>query len=58
MPTVLRDPEYWRERAETARAQAAAMSDPVAKRAMIEIAANYEKLAQRAEARELGIRLS
>lgn len=34
---------------------AATITDEEAKRAMIEIAANYEKLAKRAEAREAGI---
>lgn len=41
-----------------ARAQAEKIDDPIAKAAMTEIAANYEKLAKRAEARELGIKPS
>ena len=34
------------------------MSDPVARKAMLSIAENYEKIAKRAEAREAGINLT
>jgi hypothetical protein len=54
--SVIRDPEYWRKRSEATRALAEAMDDPVAKAALIKITESYERLAQRAEARELGIR--
>jgi hypothetical protein len=37
--------ERWRDMAEDARAMAARMRDPEAKRMMLEVAANYEKLA-------------
>ena len=37
--------EQWRKMAEDARATAARMRDPEAKRMMLEVAANYEKLA-------------
>lgn len=33
------------------------ITDPIAKRAMLEIAANYEKLATRTETREAGVQL-
>jgi hypothetical protein len=48
-------PEHWLQRAREAREMADAMKDPVAKAAMIAIAENYEKIAKRAEAREVGI---
>ncbi len=36
---------HWRDRAEDARAHAAAMLDPDSRRMMLEIAINYDKLA-------------
>jgi hypothetical protein len=50
MPITFGEPEYWRERAEVARRQAEQMDDPEVKEAMLAIAANYEKIARRAEA--------
>jgi hypothetical protein len=44
-------PEYWRERAEEARAIAVQMLDAHTKAIMIGIAQVYEKLAQSAEQR-------
>jgi hypothetical protein len=41
--------EYWRERAEEARVQADQMRDPAARRTLLEIAQNYEQLADQAE---------
>ena len=47
----LTNPSHWRERAAEARKNAEQMSDAESKRTMLEIAAAYEKLAQRAERR-------
>ena len=49
-----RDAAHWRARAEEARAIARAMRDPEAHRAMLGIAAGYERLAGAAERREGG----
>jgi hypothetical protein len=46
----IKDPKYWRARAGEARAQAAQMRDPRAKRALLGIAENYDQLAERTEA--------
>ena len=43
--------EYWRSRAEEARAVAVQMTDPHTKAEMLTIAQDYEKLAVRAEQR-------
>jgi hypothetical protein len=43
------DPQHWRDRANEARANAAKMDDPDAKRLMLEIAVTYDHLAKRAE---------
>lgn len=51
-PAAPRDAAHWRARAEEARAIAAAMRDPGAYRAMLGIAAGYERLAGAAERRE------
>jgi hypothetical protein len=50
----LNDPEYWRDHAKEARALAENMADPVSKQKMLEVAANYEHLARRAEDRKAG----
>jgi len=55
MPSLYGTPEHWLIRAKEAREMAANIADPAAKQAMIQIAENYEKIAQRAEAREVGI---
>ena len=47
----LMDTEYWVARAEEARAQASEMRDPDARRTLLEIAENYQQLAEQAEAR-------
>jgi hypothetical protein len=45
----LRDADFWRQRAEEARATAEAMNLPAAKREMDAIAEAYERLAAHAE---------
>ena len=55
MPNAFGTPEHWLERAEKARAMADGMEDSEAKRAMLAIAENYERIAKRAEARAAGI---
>jgi hypothetical protein len=55
MPSLYGTPEHWAVRAKEAREMAAHISDLAAKQAMIAIAENYEKIAKRAEAREVGI---
>lgn len=55
MPTLYGTPEHWMIRANEAREMAANISDPAAKQAMLAIAENYEKIAKRSEAREVGI---
>jgi hypothetical protein len=44
-----RSEQYWRDRAEEARAVAETMTDRQAKRAMLQIAQGYERLAERTE---------
>ena len=55
MPALSRDQSHWELRAKEARALAEQIADPVARHAMLEIAANYEKIAKRAEARDARI---
>ena len=50
-PSFIHDPAHWRQRAEQARTIAEQMNDPEAKRMMLRIAEDYEKLAKRAEER-------
>jgi hypothetical protein len=49
--TSINDPKHWRERAEEARAHAEQISDAEARKTMLQIAEDYEKLAKRAEQR-------
>ena len=48
--------KHWRDRAEETRAVAEQLDDPEARRIMLEIAAGYERLAERAQAREARVR--
>ena len=50
---LLNDAKHWRDRAEEARTNAELMNDPEAKRMMVGIATGYDKLAKRAEERQL-----
>jgi hypothetical protein len=50
----INDPKHWLDRAKEARALAERMDDPEAKRTMLKNADDYERLAQRAEARAAG----
>jgi hypothetical protein len=43
----INDPKHWRHRAEEARAMAESLTDPEAKQLMLNVAADYEKLAKR-----------
>ena len=45
-------PEYWRRRAEEARALAEMIEDPEAKRMMMGVVEGYDRLAEYAEARQ------
>jgi hypothetical protein len=51
----INDPTHWRYRAEEARAMAESMTNPEAKQMMLNVAADYEKLAKRAEERSAGV---
>jgi hypothetical protein len=48
----LRSSHYWRERAEEARVRAGEMRSPTAEVTMLDIAAMYERMANRAAERE------
>ena len=52
----INEPEHWRARADEERILAKQMNDAEAKVAMLRIAEDYERLAQRAEGRALGCR--
>jgi hypothetical protein len=45
------DAKHWRERAEEARRIAAELTDPESRKLMLKVAADYDRLAERAEIR-------
>jgi hypothetical protein len=45
---LLNNVEHWRDRAEEARVHAEQLTDPEARRMMLDIAKSYERLAERA----------
>jgi len=53
MKALINDPEHWLSRAEEARAIAEQMTDSQARASMLRVAQEYEKLAERAEARTI-----
>jgi hypothetical protein len=54
MPIIFDTPGHWRERAEEARTMAASVKDREVRRAMLDVAESYEKLAMLAGARASG----
>jgi len=52
--SFINDPGHWRQRAEEARTIADRMNEPQSKEAMLRIAKDYERLAERAEERAKG----
>jgi len=54
--SLIRDPKYWRERAEEARVHAERIADRASKKKRLKLAEDYEKLAKRAEQRQRGER--
>ena len=48
---IIYDASHWRDRAEEARRMAKQIEDPSARDAMLQVAAGYERLAERASAR-------
>jgi hypothetical protein len=53
VPVRINDPAYWRQRADEARRMADELTDPLARQAIMEVAAAYERLAQIAEDKPL-----
>jgi hypothetical protein len=51
MPFFVDDTRHWRERAVQAREVAASLPDGVQKQTMLDIALAYDRMAERAEAR-------
>jgi hypothetical protein len=52
--SFINDPEHWRQRAEEARALADQMNDEASRQTMLRIAADYDRLAERAALRAQG----
>jgi hypothetical protein len=51
--SFINDPAHWRQRAAEARSVAEQMNDPQSKEAMLRIAKDYERLAERAAQRAI-----
>jgi hypothetical protein len=51
----IHNPKHWRYQAEEARAMAEGLTNPEAKQLMLNVAADYERLAKRAEERSDGV---
>ena len=51
MPTTADDPDFWRKRADAARALAAAMRDPKMQSTQLRLAESYDKIARLTEER-------
>jgi len=48
-PKLLNDPKHWRDKAEEARAKAEIVGDEEAREIMLRVAADYDRLAKKAE---------
>jgi hypothetical protein len=48
MPFFVNDPKHWQQRAEETRILAETLIDPKARSQMLEVAAAYERMAERA----------
>jgi len=56
MPLIHNDPEHWRKQAEEARKLTNEMTDPVGKKAMLEIAEKYDRIVEQALERLRGVK--
>jgi hypothetical protein len=52
-PKLLSDPKHWRDKAEEARIKAEEMRDAIARKTMMRVADDYERLALAAENKNL-----
>jgi hypothetical protein len=55
-PRITSNPKHWLDRARKARDVAESTGDPHFKRTILEVAAGYERLAERAEKRTLKLK--
>ena len=54
LPASLNDPNHWRARASEARALAEQEHDPISKAMILQVAEDYDRLAERADLRSGG----